>query len=118
MISWKKELLMFYFNSLDGRYSLVPPPRLPSCGVVVVNTVVNPSVEQAIEFITDHHTSKAEKTLLLILGDCMVGYRGRARSFLDWGERIIMIKQDGTLLVHQPVMREPAHAHDVDSAER
>lgn len=37
----------------------------------------------------------------------MVEYHGRARSFLDWGERIVMIKQDGTLLVHQPTMREP-----------
>jgi len=37
----------------------------------------------------------------------MIDYRGRARSFLDWGERIIMIKQDGALLVHQPFMREP-----------
>lgn len=39
----------------------------------------------------------------------MIDYRGRARSFLDWGERIIMIKQDGSLLVHQPVMREPVN---------
>jgi len=39
----------------------------------------------------------------------MIDYRGRARSFLDWGERVIMIKQDGSLLVHQPVMREPVN---------
>jgi len=37
----------------------------------------------------------------------MIDYRGRARSFLDWGERVIMIKQDGAVLVHQPIMREP-----------
>jgi hypothetical protein len=43
----------------------------------------------------------------MIVGDSMVDYKGRARSFLDWGERIIMIKQDGAVLVHQPVMREP-----------
>jgi len=36
----------------------------------------------------------------------MIDYRGRARSFLDWGERIIIIKQDGAVLVHQPVMRQ------------
>jgi len=39
----------------------------------------------------------------------MIDYRGRARSFLDWGERVIMIKQDGAVLVHQPIMREPVN---------
>jgi len=68
---------------------------------------INPSSKDALNFINKNHKSKAEKTLLLIIGDCMVDYKGRARSFLDWGERIIMIKQDGALLVHQPVMREP-----------
>jgi hypothetical protein len=28
---------------------------------------------------------------------------------LDWGERIVMVKQDGAVLVHQPVMREPVN---------
>ena len=39
----------------------------------------------------------------------MVDYHGRAKSLLDWGERLIMIKQDGTVLVHQPIMREPVN---------
>ena len=39
----------------------------------------------------------------------MVDYQGRARSLLDWGERLVMIKQDGTVLVHQPVLREPVN---------
>ena len=39
----------------------------------------------------------------------MVDYRGRAQSLLDWGERIIMIKQDGNVLVHRPEMREPVN---------
>ncbi len=47
--------------------------------------------------------------MLLLIGDCMVDYRGRAQSILDWGERIVMIKQDGNVLVHQPEMREPVN---------
>ena len=47
--------------------------------------------------------------MVLLIGDCMVDYRGRARSLLDWGERVMMIKQDGTVLVHRPVMREPVN---------
>jgi RecB family endonuclease NucS len=69
--------------------------------------IVNPNSTNALDFIKKYHVSKPDKTVLMLAGDCMIDYRGRARSFLDWGERIIMIKQDGTVLVHQPVMREP-----------
>jgi RecB family endonuclease NucS len=79
------------------------------CGVGLTNNIVNPSAMDAYNFIEKYHKSKAEKTFLMIIGDCMIDYRGRARSFLDWGERIIMIKQDGTVLVHQSTMREPVN---------
>jgi RecB family endonuclease NucS len=74
-----------------------------------MNTVLRPSASDALLFIREHHTSKPEKTMLLLMGDCQVDYHGRAKSLLDWGERLIMIKQDGTVLVHQPVMREPVN---------
>jgi RecB family endonuclease NucS len=80
-----------------------------------IKNIQNPSVTDAYSFIEKYHKSKADKTLLVVLGDCIVDYRGRARSFLDWGERIIMIKQDGTLLVHQPIMREPVNWQPSDS---
>ena len=69
--------------------------------------ITSPNSKDALSFIKKHHTKKADKTVLIITGDCMVDYKGRARSILDWGERIILIKQDGNVLVHQPVMREP-----------
>jgi RecB family endonuclease NucS len=74
-----------------------------------MHTVLHPSASDALHFIKEHHTSKPEKTMLLVMGECMVDYHGRAKSLLDWGERVIMIKQDGTVLVHQPVMREPVN---------
>ena len=73
----------------------------------MTGNLINPSMTDALSFIEEHHKSKPDKTMIIIAGDCMVDYKGRARSFLDWGERAIMIKQDGTLLVHQPEMREP-----------
>ena len=73
----------------------------------MTGSIKNPTITDALKFIQEKHVSKPEKTLLMLIGDCMIDYRGRARSFLDWGERIIMIKQDGALLVHQPIMREP-----------
>ncbi|MCK5031463.1 MAG: endonuclease NucS [Thermoplasmatales archaeon] len=71
--------------------------------------ILNPSTSDTLNFIEKYHKSKPDKTLLLLIGDCMVDYRGRARSFLDWGGRIVIIKQDGAVLVHQPVMREPVN---------
>lgn len=74
-----------------------------------MHTVLHPSPSDALHFIKEHHSSKPEKTMLLVMGECIVDYHGRAKSLLDWGERLIMIKQDGTVLVHQPVMREPVN---------
>lgn len=71
--------------------------------------ILNPSVSDALGFVDKYHRGRADKTMLLIVGDCRVDYRGRARSLLDWGERMVMVKQDGTVLVHQPVMREPVN---------
>lgn len=38
---------------------------------------------------------------------CEVWYSGRAESHLPTGDRIIVIKEDGTLLVHQPTGNNP-----------
>ena len=75
----------------------------------MLKTILNPTSNDSLTFIEKHHKSKVEKTILLLIGDCMVDYRGRAQSILDWGERIVMIKQDGNVLVHQPEMREPVN---------
>ena len=75
----------------------------------MTHDILNPKASDALDFIEKYHKSNPDKTFLLIIGDCMIDYRGRARSFLDWGERVIMIKQDGAVLVHQPVMREPVN---------
>ena len=75
----------------------------------MLKNIVNPSSSGALVFIEKYHRSKPDKTLLMLIGNCMVEYRGRARSLLDWGERVIMIKQDGAVLVHRPEMREPVN---------
>ena len=38
---------------------------------------------------------------------CKVYYTGRAEAELDWGDRILLIKQDNTLLIHQPENGNP-----------
>ena len=43
----------------------------------------------------------AENRLLLCVGNCIVKYKGRAASKLSEGDRLLIIKHDGTFLVHQ-----------------
>ena len=75
----------------------------------MLQNITNPMLKDSIDFIERYHKFKAEKTTLILIGDCMVDYRGRAQSILDWGERIIIVKQDGNVLVHRPEMREPVN---------
>jgi len=48
-------------------------------------------VEQALD----------ERKLALLVGNCVVRYEGRAASKLSEGDRLLVIKPDGTFLVHQ-----------------
>ncbi|MCW4052878.1 MAG: endonuclease NucS [Candidatus Bathyarchaeota archaeon] len=60
----------------------------------------NPQVNEQIgELVKD---SLAQRKTLLAIGNCWVTYRGRASSSLEPGERIVIIKEDGSLLVHRP----------------
>lgn len=49
---------------------------------------------------------KAKKSVILAC-HCSISYSGRAESFLEFGDRMVIIKQDATLLVHQPTGSNP-----------
>ena len=66
----------------------------------------NPSIDEATELLDKAFRSRK---LALIIGDCRVDYEGRASSILDWGERITLIKQDGSIMVHRPLGYEPVN---------
>jgi RecB family endonuclease NucS len=51
----------------------------------------------------------AQRRTLVVAGNCHVHYVGRARSTLEPGERLLIIKSDGSLLVHRPVGYEPVN---------
>lgn len=71
-----------------------------------VISLENPSVEKAAEFIK---TAVSEHKAIILVGSCWVNYKGRANSKLEPGERIVMIKEDGSVLVHRPVGYEPVN---------
>lgn len=50
-----------------------------------------------------------QRRILVVAGNCHVHYSGRARSTLESGERLLIIKEDGSLLVHRPVGYEPVN---------
>jgi hypothetical protein len=72
----------------------------------VVVSLENPNVKEAFELVRDGLSGR--KTLVII-GNCWVEYHGRASSKLEAGERIVMIKEDGSVLVHRPTGYEPVN---------
>jgi RecB family endonuclease NucS len=71
-----------------------------------LNVLVNPNVEEAEKTVKE---AVSQRKTLLVVGNCWVRYIGRARSKLEPGERILIIKEDGSLLVHRSVSYEPVN---------
>ncbi|MCK4884719.1 DUF91 domain-containing protein, partial [Candidatus Bathyarchaeota archaeon] len=71
-----------------------------------VVTLENPTVEKAAEFIKE---AVSKRKAVILVGNCWVDYKGRASSKLEPGERIVMIKEDGSVLVHRPFGYEPVN---------
>jgi len=67
---------------------------------------INPALSDAAQIL--EQAFRARRFVLLV-GNCRVDYEGRASSTLEWGERIAMIKQDGSVLVHRPTGYEPVN---------
>ncbi len=79
------------------------------------------SEQQSVEHYNNPDPANAAKTIvdalnknrsLIIVGGCIIKYQGRANSELGLGERVIIIKKDGSFLVHrawdsQPVNWQP-----------
>jgi endonuclease len=67
---------------------------------------VNPTLKEAVAII---ERALAQRRTLIVAGNCHVHYLGRAKSTLEPGERLLIIKEDGSLLVHRPVGYEPVN---------
>jgi len=67
------------------------------------HTLIEPELIDTAEFIKKYWRSH----VIILFLNCQVKYSGRAESFLEYGDRILMIKPDGTLLIHGQSKREP-----------
>jgi len=57
---------------------------------------------QVIDYKSDIKNAIEKKAFIVIAAECEVWYHGKVESYLVEGDRIIIIKQDRVLLVHQP----------------
>ena len=67
---------------------------------------INPAIDEAAAILEKAFRSRS---FVLVIGKCRVDYEGRASSTLSWGERITIVKQDGSVLVHRPYGYEPVN---------
>lgn len=66
----------------------------------------NPDQRRTFEIINEGLSKKA---VIVLMACCRVKYEGRARSKLGSGDRMILIKSDGSFMVHQDRNLEPVN---------
>ena len=71
-----------------------------------IKVLFAPSPTEAVEFFRDGVTNRK---VILLIGKCEVDYSGRAASKLEIGDRLVIVKEDGSVLVHRPKGYEPVN---------
>ncbi|WP_321421659.1 endonuclease NucS [uncultured Methanobacterium sp.] len=66
----------------------------------------NPDTQRVLEIINEGLLKRA---VITIMASCRVYYDGRAVSRLELGDRIILIKSDGSFIIHQDRNLEPVN---------
>lgn len=69
-------------------------------------TLENPSPNESYKLINEGLRKKA---MIMLFSCCKVQYHGRAKSRLGPGERLIIIKPDGSFLIHQDRKVDPVN---------
>lgn len=71
-----------------------------------LHVVASPTLDEAYPRVRQ---GIARRHLVILVGECRVEYQGRARSTLAPGERVVVVKEDGAILVHRPSGYEPVN---------
>jgi RecB family endonuclease NucS len=71
-----------------------------------VSSLTHPAVEDTLDLL---ETGFECGGMVTLVGECEVEYDGRASSHLPPGERLVILKPDGTLLVHRDEQRKPVN---------
>ncbi|WP_175060085.1 endonuclease NucS [Thermococcus sp. 2319x1] len=71
-----------------------------------VEAKLNPTYEEMVDIF---NRALSKEAIINIFAHCRVFYDGRAKSELGPGDRVILIKPDGSFLIHQKEKREPVN---------
>jgi RecB family endonuclease NucS len=71
-----------------------------------VTVIQEPTLSSAEATIAENIS---EHKGFIIIGFCEVDYKGRANSKLESGDRIVIVKEDGAVLVHRPTDYSPVN---------
>lgn len=71
-----------------------------------LTVLVKPSIIEAEKVAKE---AISQHKMLIVVGRCHVDYEGRAGSKLETGERMLIIKEDGSLLIHRSLGYEPVN---------
>lgn len=73
--------------------------------------VRDPDAATALTFLREELTALREEKgrMVQLVADCQIQYQGRARSMLHRGERLLILKPDGTFLVHTASKAKPVN---------
>ncbi len=76
-----------------------------------MHVVRDPDAEATLAFLRTELAAVRNRRnhVVEIVASCTVDYQGRAASQLDTGERLILVKPDGTLLVHSSTKSKPVN---------
>lgn len=65
---------------------------------MVLGLLQQPTAAALVAFLDDH--LRGGRALVQVVGTCEVAYVGRAASFADAGDYVVMVKPDGSVQVH------------------
>ena len=71
-----------------------------------VVSLISPQLTECQDLV---RSALAKQRMLMLIGNCTVNYEGRAASKLTWGERVLIIKSDGSVLLHRKSGYEPVN---------
>lgn len=66
---------------------------------MLLEALHDPRDDELVEFLREH--LRAGQALVQVIGTCEVSYVGRAASFADAGDLLVMVKPDGSIQVHR-----------------
>ena len=66
---------------------------------MLIEALHDPRDEELVAFLREH--LRAGEAVVQVVGTCEVAYVGRAASFADAGDLLVMLKPDGSIQVHR-----------------